>query len=73
MEKNEIETRIIQRRCLRCTKKLKTGHIIKKKDIQILRPAILNALLPNDENKIIGKKIKKDMLYGQDFNMDIIE
>ena len=58
---NEISTVVLQRRSLRLTKNLKKNHIIKKNDLISLRPCPKNALNPYEKNKILGKKLIKNV------------
>lgn len=67
VEDNEKDTVIVQRRCLRASRDIKAGEVIKRSDIEVLRPATSGAYSPNDIEKIIGKKLNIDMVYGQDF------
>ncbi|MNC29399.1 N,N'-diacetyllegionaminic acid synthase [compost metagenome] len=71
IEKNESETSIIQRRCIRLNKNLEAGTVITKEDIEFLRPAPKGAVPPYEAELIIGKilktsKIKGDALYEMD-------
>ncbi|MNN06946.1 N,N'-diacetyllegionaminic acid synthase [compost metagenome] len=71
IEKNESETFIIQRRCIRLNKNLEAGTAITKEDIEFLRPAPKGAMPPYEADLIIGKilktsKIKGDALYEMD-------
>ena len=61
IEKNEIETVVLQRRSIRINKEIKKGHILKRSDLDVLRPSPKNAIDPRYIKKIIGKKIKKDL------------
>lgn len=67
VEDNEKDTVIVQRRCLRASRDLKKGEVIKRSDIDVLRPATVGAFTPNDLEKVIGKKLTHDMVFGQDF------
>jgi N-acetylneuraminate synthase len=64
IEDNEKETCVLQRRCLRASRDLKEGEIIKMNMIEILRPAPKGALLPYEIDDIIGMKINKDIVLG---------
>ena len=67
VEDNEKDTVIVQRRCLRAASDLTSGYKLQKHDIEVLRPAPKNAYKPNDIEKIIGKKLKKSLKFGQEF------
>ena len=73
IEQNEIDTVVIQRRSIRVTKDLTSGSIIKKNDLICLRPCPPDALQPYEIEKILNKKIKRniragDYLKKSDFN-----
>lgn len=61
IEKNELETVILQRRCVRAKKKILKNHIISREDLIVLRPNNHDAIQPQEISKIIGKKINKDL------------
>ena len=68
IEKNEIETVVIQRRGIRVNKNIKKGLLIKKKDLSFLRPCTKRCLPPYQYKKVIGKKLKRN-LYKDDVVM----
>ena len=61
IEANEEETVIVQRRALYYQKSLKKGDVIKREDIFPVRPAKENGVLPYEADKIIGKKVNKNI------------
>ena len=65
IEKNEFNTVILQRRSIRVNKEIKKNHIIKRDDLDVLRPCPKNAIDPRNINKILGKKINKDLIKGE--------
>ncbi len=67
VEGNEKETVIIQRRSCRAAKVLKAGTVLKRDDIDVLRPAPLNGVSPADIQKLIGITIKREMELGETF------
>ena len=67
VEKNELNSIIVQRRALRCNKNMKKNSIVTKKDIIALRPCPRNSITPDQINELIGKKIKKNMGYHEVF------
>ena len=64
VEKNELETVILQRRAIRTTKNLFKGEIISRDKIEFQRPCPRDAIKPNDFKKIFGKKINKNIKNG---------
>ena len=67
IEKNEIKTIIVQRRSIRVTRNIKAGEIIKKEDIEFLRPIPVNGIPPYEVNKLINKKLIKSLKKGEHF------
>ena len=61
VEENEKQTVIVQRRSLRYVNDITKGDIVKKEDIFPLRPVTENGFAPYEENKIIGKIVKRDV------------
>ena len=61
IEKNEVETVILQRRSRRLNEDLKKGSILKKNNLICLRPCPNDAIQPYDIKKVIGKKINIDL------------
>ena len=64
IEKNEMETVIVQRRCLRVKEDLTEGKVIAADDLVPLRPCPVNSIAPFEIDKIIGKKINKILKKG---------
>lgn len=71
VEENEMDTVIVQRRCLRLRKDMQKGETIKKEDVEALRPCPKGALEPYQIGEILGKnltvsKVSGDALYSDD-------
>jgi len=64
VEDNELQTVVLQQRCLRAKKQLKIGHVITENDLEALRPATVGALKPYHLNEVIGKKLKIQLEFG---------
>lgn len=64
IEDNEQETSILQRRCLRATKKLCKGEILTKEMMTVLRPAPKDGIFPYQENDVVGKLLCRDIAEG---------
>jgi len=63
---NEHETAIIQRRCLRAARDVRTGEVIKRDMIDVLRPATPGAIKPHEIEAVIGKRARIDLPSGKD-------
>ena len=45
---NELQTAIVQRRCLRAAREIRAGEVFTREMIDVLRPATPGAILPNE-------------------------
>ncbi len=71
---NELETVVIQRRCLRAARDLKSGEIISREMLDVLRPATPGAIKPNEISNVIGKRIINDLASGKEIRWtDLVE
>jgi N-acetylneuraminate synthase len=66
IERNELESSIVQRRSIKSKYDLKAGTILKKNMIINLRPKTEKGFFPYEENKIIGNKLKKSILRNEE-------
>lgn len=65
VESNEIESRIVQQRCLRASREIKKGEQVTKDMVESLRPCPDDSLRPYETNKVLGKFASKDIKYGE--------
>ncbi len=63
---NEVDTAVIQRRCLRAARDLKAGEIITREMIDVLRPATPGAIKPDEIQKLIGLHVGHDIKFGKE-------
>ena len=66
VEKNEQETVVLQQRCLRLTRDIKAGEMIRTEDVEALRPAPLGAYKPFEKAQVLGRVLRRDMEKGQE-------
>ena len=64
--RNEVETAVIQRRCLRASRDITAGEVFTREMIDVLRPASPGAIKPHEIASVIGKRALVDMPYGKD-------
>jgi len=69
---NEVDTAVIQRRCLRATRDLKAGEIITREMIDVLRPAPQEAIMPYDLPRVIGLKATVDIPFGHELRWTML-
>jgi sialic acid synthase SpsE len=65
VEDNEMETVIVQRRCIRVACDLPAGHILSRADLTVLRPAPIGSIPPYDIPKIVGQILISPVKSGQ--------
>ena len=63
---NELETVVIQRRCLRAARDIAKGESITREMIDVLRPATPGAILPDQLVNVIGLYAIEDIPSGQE-------
>jgi N-acetylneuraminate synthase len=63
---NEIETAVIQRRCLRASRDIKSGEVFTREMIDVLRPATPEAIKPDEIASVIGKRALVNFPYGKE-------
>lgn len=73
VEKNEEQSQIVQRRCLRASTNLKKGHILSEKDIISLRPISEGGFDPFEKVNLIGKELLMDINLGEHFSKKTIK
>jgi N-acetylneuraminate synthase len=51
---NEMQTVVIQRRCLRAARDIEPGETLTREVIDVLRPAVSDAIMPYDVDSVVG-------------------
>lgn len=67
---SELETYVLQRRCLRVARDIKAGETINATMVEPLRPAAEGAIMPWELGELIGKVALNDMPYGMDLRWE---
>lgn len=70
---NEVETVIVQRRCLRAAKDITKGTILTRGLIDVLRPAPHNAIFPYDLKRVLGKRVQVSLKEGECLTWEKLE
>ncbi len=65
IEKNEIDTCVVQRRALRVKYDLNQGHVLEESDLTALRPCPADAMQPSEIKEVLGKEIIFDKKEGE--------
>ncbi len=70
---NERDTVVVQRRCLRAAADLKAGTALTATMLEALRPAPHEAVKPYDLPKVLGKKLRRDLPFGDILRWEDLE
>jgi sialic acid synthase SpsE len=65
VENNERETVVLQRRCLRAAKDIGAGSVVTLDMLEALRPAPEESVKPYELDKVIGKKLRRNLRFGE--------
>jgi N-acetylneuraminate synthase len=63
---NEKDTSVVQRRCLRASRDIQAGEVFTRDMIDVLRPATVGAIKPDQIETVLGTKALHDFKYGQE-------
>ena len=63
---NEKDTSVVQRRCLRAARDIKAGEKITRDSIEVLRPATIGAINPDQIDLVIGTVALHDLSFGKE-------
>lgn len=61
VEQNEVETVVLQRRCIRAAKDIEIGATLQEEDLSFLRPAPADSISPNYLGSVIGR-VSRNMI-----------
>lgn len=65
IEKNEIETVVLQRRSIWVKENLPQGTVLQEKHLEVLRPCPYDGISPYNLSKVIGLKLRKNYEKGE--------
>ena len=63
---NEVQTSIVQRRCLRAARDIRAGEVFTREMIDVLRPATPGAIKPDQIPEVIGTRALQDLPAGRE-------
>ena len=66
IEDNEQQTVVLQRRCVRAARDLPAGTVLSREDLDVLRPAPLEAFPAHAIEEVVGHTLTVDLVAGQD-------
>ena len=73
VEENEKETVLIQRRCCRAARDLSAGQVLRKTDIDILRPVKPGAILPREMEELVGRVVNRPVPKGEALQWEFVK
>jgi len=73
IEKNEEQSKLVQRRCIRVTANLKKGHILADSDLISLRPISEGGFEPYEKINLIGNELLTDINVGEHLTSKIVK
>ena len=73
IEANEADTVVLQRRCIRAAANLQAGTIIRREDLEVLRPAPKGSMSPFEIQKLIGRKLARSLTQHDVISLDYLE
>ena len=65
VEKNELKTAVLQRRCIRAARDLDAGTRLAREDLEVLRPAPADAIPAHDVSAAVGSTIARSLVAGE--------
>jgi sialic acid synthase SpsE len=69
---NEVDTVVIQRRCVRAARDIRSGEILTREMLDVLRPATPGAILPDQITATIGMKALVDIPSGKELRWGML-
>lgn len=73
VEENERETVVLQRRAVRIGCDLTAGSVLSRKSLNVLRPCPVDGIPANLVAALVGKRLRRDMGYGEHLRWTDIE
>jgi N-acetylneuraminate synthase len=66
VEPNEEQTVVLQRRCVRAAHAIAAGAVLTRSDLEVLRPAPVEAVPAHELNLVINRKVARDLAAGEE-------
>ena len=70
---NEVDTAIVQRRCVRAARDLAAGEVLQRDLLDVLRPATPGAILPDEIERLVGRRVRQPVHAGEALHWTMIE
>lgn len=65
IEDNELETAVVQRRCVRACRDLVAETVLSEHDLTVLRPCPIDAVPPCALHRLLGKRLLRNIVAGE--------
>ena len=69
VEANEAQTVVLQRRCVRAARDLPRGTVLSREDLEVLRPAPLEAIPAHEIETVLNRELTRDLNFGQELRL----
>ena len=66
VEANEAQTVVLQRRCVRAARPLSAGTPLTRDDLEVLRPAPVDAVPAHEVQLVVGRTLIRDLQFGEE-------
>ncbi|MCW5632458.1 MAG: N-acetylneuraminate synthase family protein [Rubrivivax sp.] len=73
VEANEVQTAVLQQRCLRARRDLAAGTVLTMDDLEPLRPAPAGAARPYELSSLLGRRLRSACAFGEALALDDVE
>jgi sialic acid synthase SpsE len=73
VEPNEVQSQVVQRRCLRVVTDLKKGHVLRDEDFMALRPISEGGYHPYEKSNLIGMELLNNIQAGEHLTSKILK
>lgn len=73
VEANEVQTAVLQQRCLRARRDLAPGTVLTMDDLEPLRPAPAGAARPYEQSTLLGRRLREARVLGDALSLDDVE
>ncbi|MES2940135.1 MAG: N-acetylneuraminate synthase family protein [Pseudomonadota bacterium] len=69
---NEMDTSVVQRRCVRASADLEAGTVLTRAHLQVLRPAAAGGIEPWEIDRVVGRTLQADIAFGEHLSWHLL-
>ncbi|MBL8346005.1 MAG: N-acetylneuraminate synthase family protein [Rubrivivax sp.] len=73
VEANEVQTAVLQQRCLRARRDLAAGTVLTMDDLEPLRPAPAGTARPHELSALLGRRLREARPFGEALALEDVE